>query len=71
VLDRMDLEKRALFVMFEIDELSCDAIAEMLSIPIGTVYSRLHAARRDFERALVRERASQASQLESRRGRRA
>jgi RNA polymerase sigma-70 factor (ECF subfamily) len=70
VLDRMDLEKRALFVMFEIDELPCEAIAEMLSIPIGTVYSRLHAARKDFERALAREQASQTSRLESRRGRR-
>jgi RNA polymerase sigma-70 factor (ECF subfamily) len=57
VLDLMDLEKRAIFVMFELDELSCDAIAEMLSIPTGTVYSRLHAARKAFQQALERVRA--------------
>jgi RNA polymerase sigma-70 factor (ECF subfamily) len=53
-LDLMDLDKRAIFVMFELDELSCEAIAEMLSIPLGTVYSRLHAARKAFEQALGR-----------------
>jgi RNA polymerase sigma-70 factor, ECF subfamily len=57
VLDLMDLEKRAIFVMFELDELSCEAIAEMLSIPTGTVYSRLHAARKAFQQALERVRA--------------
>jgi RNA polymerase sigma-70 factor (ECF subfamily) len=60
-LDRMDLEKRAIFVMFELDEVPCDAIADMLSIPIGTVYSRLHAARRDFQEALARVQAAARS----------
>jgi RNA polymerase sigma-70 factor (ECF subfamily) len=59
-LNRMDLEKRAIFVMFELDEVSCDEIAEMLSIPIGTVYSRLHAARKDFQEALARVRAARS-----------
>ena len=53
-LDLMDLDKRAIFVMFELDELPCEEIAEMLSIPLGTVYSRLHAARKAFEQALAR-----------------
>ncbi|MGA2450520.1 MAG: sigma-70 family RNA polymerase sigma factor [Polyangiaceae bacterium] len=56
-LDLMDLDKRAIFVMFELDELSCEAIAEMLSIPLGTVYSRLHAARKAFEQSLARVQA--------------
>jgi RNA polymerase sigma-70 factor (ECF subfamily) len=51
-LDAMDLEKRAVFVMFEIEELSCAEIAAVLGVPVGTVYSRLHAARKQFE-ALV------------------
>lgn len=59
VLDRMDLDKRAIFVMFEIDEVPCEAIAEMLSIPIGTVYSRLHAARKEFAKALERVEAAE------------
>src|SRR5580698_9067807 len=54
VLDLMDLEKRALFVMFEIDEVPCEEIAKILGVPLGTVYSRLHTARRDFEAALKR-----------------
>jgi RNA polymerase sigma-70 factor (ECF subfamily) len=62
-LDRMNLEKRAIFVMFELDEVSCDEIAEMLSIPIGTVYSRLHAARNDFQEALARVQAARSIPL--------
>ena len=67
-LDLMDLEKRAIFVMFEIDDVGCEAIAEMLSIPLGTVYSRLHAARKDFERALLRLQAIERARLAARRG---
>lgn len=56
VLDRLDLDKRAIFVMFEVDGLSCQEIAEMLGVAVGTVYSRLHHARAAFTRALERER---------------
>ena len=50
-LDDLDPEKRAVFVMFELEELSCVEIAAMIGIPVGTVYSRLHAARAAFARA--------------------
>jgi RNA polymerase sigma-70 factor (ECF subfamily) len=60
VMDLMDLEKRSLFVMFELDEISCDEIATILGVPLGTVHSRLHAARRDFHGALKRWHARQA-----------
>jgi RNA polymerase sigma-70 factor (ECF subfamily) len=40
-------------VMFEIEGYSCDEIAVELGIPIGTVYSRLHAARRTISGALA------------------
>jgi RNA polymerase sigma-70 factor (ECF subfamily) len=50
LLDAMDLEKRAVLVMFEVESMSCDEISKVLSIPVGTVYSRLHAARAQFER---------------------
>jgi RNA polymerase sigma-70 factor (ECF subfamily) len=49
-------EKRAVLVMFEIEEKSCQEIAEVSGVPIGTVHSRLHAARADLERAVARER---------------
>jgi RNA polymerase sigma-70 factor, ECF subfamily len=53
-LDALSLEHRAVFVLFEIEGASCDSIAAGLSIPIGTVYSRLHAARRGFQAAYGR-----------------
>jgi RNA polymerase sigma-70 factor (ECF subfamily) len=54
LLDTLDLEKRAVVVMFEIDEIACDEIAAMLGIPIGTVHSRLHAARKELAKAAQR-----------------
>jgi RNA polymerase sigma-70 factor (ECF subfamily) len=69
ILDTMDLEKRAIFVMFELDELSCEEIAEILGVPLGTVYSRLHAARKAFSAAVVRFEAREASRSTARRGR--
>jgi len=50
ILDSMDLSKRAVFLMFEIEGLSCQQIASELGVPIGTVYSRLHNARAHFEK---------------------
>lgn len=57
ILDTLDPDRRAVFVMFEIDGVPCDEIAALMGVPVGTVYSRLHAARKDFERALARWRA--------------
>jgi RNA polymerase sigma-70 factor, ECF subfamily len=59
VLDLMDLEKRALFVMYELDEMACEEIARILQVPVGTVHSRLHAARGEFQSALTRWHARQ------------
>jgi RNA polymerase sigma-70 factor (ECF subfamily) len=56
-LDRLDLDKRAVFVMFEIDELPSEEIATMLGVPVGTVWSRLHAARKQFQAAVARLKA--------------
>ncbi len=53
-LDTLSLEHRAVFVLYEIEGLSCESIAAGLRIPVGTVYSRLHAARRGFQRAHAR-----------------
>ena len=67
ILDTMDPEKRALFVMFELDEMSCEEIAELFGIPVGTVYSRLHAARKAFQGAVARFEAREASRGAARR----
>ncbi len=50
-LDTLTPEKRAVFVLYELEGESCDHIAQGLGIPVGTVYSRLHSARRDFTKA--------------------
>jgi RNA polymerase sigma-70 factor (ECF subfamily) len=51
VLDAMDPARRAVFVMFEIERLRSEDISEQLGIPLGTVYSRLRAARAQFAKA--------------------
>lgn len=50
VLSQLVLGQRAVFVMYEIEALPCTEIAEILGVPIGTVYSRLHAARKRIEK---------------------
>lgn len=55
VLAKLSLEKRAVFVMFEIENLSCQEIADLMGIPIGTVYSRLYGARAQIERIISQE----------------
>jgi RNA polymerase sigma-70 factor, ECF subfamily len=57
VLDLMSVEPRALLVMYEIDEMPCDEIAAVLGVPTGTVYSRLHSARKEFQAAMKRHQA--------------
>lgn len=57
LLDALDFDKRVVFVMFELEEMSCEDIAVALGIRVGTVYSRLHAARKAFEKAASRHRA--------------
>jgi RNA polymerase sigma-70 factor (ECF subfamily) len=38
--------------MCEVEGLSCQEVATALAIPIGTVWTRLHAARRELREAL-------------------
>jgi RNA polymerase sigma-70 factor (ECF subfamily) len=48
VLAEMEGDLRTVFVLYEFEELSMAEIAEALSIPRGTVASRLRRARNDF-----------------------
>jgi RNA polymerase sigma-70 factor, ECF subfamily len=48
VLDDMEEPLRQVFVLFEVEDLSCQEIANVLSIPLGTVKSRLLRAREGF-----------------------
>jgi len=49
ILANMQPLQRVVFVMFEIEGIACDAIAAELGVPLGTVYSRLHTARKLFQ----------------------
>ncbi|MFO0625565.1 MAG: sigma-70 family RNA polymerase sigma factor [Polyangiales bacterium] len=60
ILDAMDLDRRAVFVMAVLEEMPADEIATIVGVPVGTVYSRLHAARALFETALRRLEARDA-----------
>ncbi|MGD8858438.1 MAG: sigma-70 family RNA polymerase sigma factor [Myxococcales bacterium] len=50
-LDELDDDKRAIFVMAEIQGETVVSIAEGLGIPVDTAYSRLRAARKLFKQA--------------------
>jgi RNA polymerase sigma-70 factor, ECF subfamily len=54
ILEAMELDLRAVFVLYEIEELTMSEIALALQVPAGTVASRLRRARADF---LARTRA--------------
>lgn len=53
-LDELDDEKRAVFVLYEVEGLEMPEVAEALACPVQTAYSRLHAARKDVEKAMRR-----------------
>ena len=61
LLAEMDEDKRAVFVMAELEEMSAPEIAEALRMNPNTVYTRLRAARRCLNEALRRHRAEQPS----------
>ncbi len=51
-LAAVPLKRRAVLIMHEVDEISMRDIAEQLSIPLFTAYSRLRNARRELDVAL-------------------
>ena len=51
-LQSLDVDKRAVLVLHEIEEMTAPEIAESLALPVNTVYSRLRVARQQLEAAL-------------------
>jgi len=47
-LSRLSTAKRTVLVLAEVEGFSCEEIAKMLAIPVGTVWTRLHHARREL-----------------------
>lgn len=54
VLAELAEELREVFVLSELEQLTAPEVASALSVNVNTVYSRLRAARRDFDAALKR-----------------
>jgi RNA polymerase sigma-70 factor (ECF subfamily) len=57
ILESIDLEQRVVFVLFELEGMSGEEIADLLQIPVATAHSRLRLARESFRLALAREQA--------------
>jgi RNA polymerase sigma-70 factor (ECF subfamily) len=55
-LDTLDDDRRAVFVLCEIEQLPAPEVSEVLGVKLNTVYSRLRLARRDFHRAFKAQR---------------
>ena len=57
LLETLDDEKREVFVLAELEQMSAPEIATAVGIPVNTVYSRLRMARHEFAAAAARYRA--------------
>lgn len=56
LLQRIDRDKRTVFVLSELEGMTAPEIADALQLPVGTVYSRLRAAWKGLGREAERER---------------
>lgn len=54
ILDGLDDDKRAVFVLYEVEQLPMSEVAAAVGVPLQTGYSRLYAARREIARTLSR-----------------
>jgi RNA polymerase sigma-70 factor, ECF subfamily len=63
MLERLDDDKREVFVLAELEEFSVPAIAAAIGVNVSTVYSRLRLAREEFVEAAARYRAREKGGL--------
>lgn len=56
-LHTLDADKREVFVLAEIEEWTVPAIAKVVGVPLNTAYTRLRAARLEFERFIASRRS--------------
>ncbi len=54
-LAKLPEKQREVFALYELEELDGPAIAELLAVPIGTVWTRLHHARHAFDKVMRRQ----------------
>jgi RNA polymerase sigma-70 factor (ECF subfamily) len=60
LLAALDEEKREVFILAEIEQMSVPEISQAIEVNVNTAYARLRAARRDFDEALTRHQARDA-----------
>ena len=56
-LDELDDDRRDVFVLAELEQVSAPEIAALVDAPLNTIYSRLRLARAEFSKAVERHRA--------------
>ncbi len=56
LVDGLSEKKRAVLLLYEVEGLSGEEIAALVRVPLKTVWTRLHHARREFLKALELER---------------
>jgi RNA polymerase sigma-70 factor, ECF subfamily len=56
ILEGMTTTRRTTFILFEIEGYSGEEIAELESVPVNTVWTRLHYARKEFSALIARAR---------------
>jgi RNA polymerase sigma-70 factor, ECF subfamily len=59
-LDRLDEDKRAVFVLYELEERTMAEVAAIVECPLQTAYSRLYAARRAIDAVFASDTGSEA-----------
>src|SRR5579883_679819 len=59
LLGELDAPKREVLILAELEEMTMPEIAEGIGIPLNTAYSRLRAARQEFNQAFARHAAQQ------------
>jgi RNA polymerase sigma-70 factor, ECF subfamily len=60
-LEGVDIDRRAVLILYELDEVPMKEIAASLGIPLFTAYSRLRVARAELTTALARLRAQEGA----------
>jgi len=60
LLDELDHERREVFVMAELEQMTMPEIAGAIGINVNTAYARLRAARATFDAAVARHHAREA-----------
>ena len=59
MVGRMSEKLRTTFVLFEVEGYSGEEIARIQDIPLGTVWTRLHKARKEFWKLVTEQRAQE------------